>query len=106
MPLKGQNDCLTDDAEKGKQTKSSLVIEKENGKSDCFLINYKTNNKLHEKQHPSVSMICSTFTLALLSWFNPSWQLSTTQPLPQSPSRKDGEEVNWKGKSEKTRGLR
>ena len=62
MPLQGQKvDCLTDDTERGKQTKSSLVIEKEEGKSVSFLIKDKTNNKLHEKQHAKVSIVCNTF---------------------------------------------
>jgi len=39
------------------------------------------------------------------SWFNPSWQLNTTQPLAHSSPQQDGGE-NWKSKSEKTRGLR
>ena len=48
--------------------------------------------------------------LSLLSWFNPSQQLSTTQQRAHSPSvgwgrESDGGE-NRKGKSEKTRGLR
>ena len=38
-----------------------------------------------------------------VSWFNPSQQLSTTQPLCPPPSQWDGEED--RGKS-KTRGLR
>jgi len=40
----------------------------------------------------------------LLSWLHPSWQLSTRQPLARFPLLGWGE--NWKGKSEKTRGLR
>ena len=39
-----------------------------------------------------------------MSWFNLSWQLSTTQLLTHSTPSRMGEE-NRKGKSEKTRGL-
>lgn len=49
MPLQGQKiDCLTDGTERGKQTKSSLVIEKEEGKSEIRtkqIINYMRNSR-------------------------------------------------------------
>lgn len=44
------------------------------------------------------------FLLSALSWFNPSRQLSPTQPLAHFPQWDRGE--NQRGKSKKTRGLR
>lgn len=54
-------DCLTSGTEKRKQTKSSLVIEKEDRDSNHLLIKDKTNNKLHKKEHANFSTICTTF---------------------------------------------
>lgn len=60
--LKGKKpDCLTDDTERGKQTKSPLVIEKEDRESNYLLIKDKTNNKLHKKQHANISTLCNSF---------------------------------------------
>ena len=52
---------------------------------------------------PAEKQFCSD-KMSHVSWFNPSQQLSTTQPLTHS-QRWDGGE-NQKSKSEKTRGLR
>lgn len=60
--IQGQkSDCLIDDTERENQTKSSLVIEKEDRESNYLLIKDKTNNKLHKKQHANISTTCNTF---------------------------------------------
>lgn len=82
MPFQGQKiDRLTDSTERGKQTKSSLVLEKEEGKSDCSLIKNKANNKLHQKQHADVSTVHNIF------YFGPAYAEQWSgfhEPLPHA----------------------
>ena len=71
-------------------------IAQDTGKSILFPIHSVQGNAGRVTREGIIS-VREPDACSLLSWFNPSQQLSTTQPLPPSPSQW-GEEEESKGK--------